>query len=138
MASLPHLEWLEALGHKADFGFQYKGREILLELDGYDHFIADAEGYTTGYNGNTLLQSALMAKLKPDAVVVRLRFAEGNIILDANDPALLRGLMDMAVKAGPGVYETCRDDQDRILLKPHLPLPHFATAPLQTIRRAPV
>lgn len=60
------------LDHKVDIGVRWKGRNILVEVDGISHFLRSFSGRVR-YNGDTQFQSALITKLNPDKPLLRMR-----------------------------------------------------------------
>lgn len=96
---------LPELSRKADAALIQDGRKIIMEYDGPDHFVFDKEGYQY-YDGGTRLQSALVAKLEPRAVVMRLDYDSVDCMFTRPPASFLKQLKEHYKWATSGVYES--------------------------------
>jgi hypothetical protein len=121
---------IEALDHNVDIALRYRGHSVLVEADGFYHFIQDRGAERFAFNGNTLLQSALIQKCAPEAIIIRMRHSERPklTVNCANTPKELTALLDHAVACGPGVYETCTMIDGSLSLRDHLPTAPYSPA----------
>ncbi len=111
--------WISELGHNVDYAFYAGPQLFLIELDGPHHFNSTYEGHIAGYNGGTFLQSALIQKYAPEAIIIRIRYPEKYELI--GNPDSLEAMMLESIQAGPGAYETFGRQDGSIGLKPHLP-----------------
>ncbi len=117
--------FISQLNRKVDFHLKYDGREIIIEADGPSHFIKDEPLEKFHFNGSTLLQTALLRKLHPDAVIIRLRYLDMNGFkalhhADPHDQGTLADkLAELFKTTPPGAYQT-EFEHDELLLKPVL------------------
>ena len=113
---------IPVIGHRPDISLADRGTVFHIEVDGPTHFLWNHEGRVAGYNGNTLLQSALIRKLAPEAVLIRLRLPEGSLFLDERQSEdTLEVLVETARAMGPDAYETFTRDDGSVGLRDHLP-----------------
>lgn len=102
---------IEEMLHHPDMSLVQDGKTILVELDGQQHFIfavRDEQGYEpAGFNGSTLLRSALIRKFRPNDILARISFrwlgmySDGESHFDSGSiQELARSLFDLA----PGAY----------------------------------
>lgn len=116
-------QYIPELNRMVDFIFDYGDRKVVLETDGPGHFVwCDTTG-AMQFNGSTQLQTALLEKLFPDDVVIRLNyldvkdFKSKHRIYHANDIRLVTELGQEFAKLGSGSYQSYYAD-GRIGFKP--------------------
>lgn len=115
--------FIPQLNRKVDFIFAGKSRKIILEMDGPAHFIRNDETGTVHFNGSTQFQTALLNKVFPDDVIIRLNYldviafkaAREQHALDNID--LIERLGTLFKDAAPGMHQSCFEN-GRLQLKP--------------------
>lgn len=115
--------YIPELNRKVDFLFEYQDRKVILESDGPGHLVwCDMTG-DVQFNGSTQLQTALLGKIFPDDVVIRLNyldvkdFKSDHGIPYLDNTSLVEMLGREFPSVGPGTYQSCYID-GRIGLKP--------------------
>lgn len=114
--------YIVPLEHKIDMGIEWKGHKIFIEYDGPSHFVYPENTDDVAYNGQTKLQSGLIAKTMPDITLIRMRYTDMNTLAQRNKKRLhsgMRCLLDQAVQLGPGAYETHMEN-GKIALADHI------------------
>ncbi len=128
------------LNHKLDFAlFLPNGAPIGIELDGYMHFVrplASDDRYCN-YNGNTLMQSALICKTFPQISFLRIAAADFNRLkkepVDVQASALAT-LVSLAEAVKPGVHRVCYEGRQMSLQTiTSVPAPMASPIPLPEI-----
>ncbi len=110
---------LPKLGRNADIRLTVNDRDIMVEYDGLNHFVEDMDG-NLFYDGESRMQNALIAKLYPDTVMVRISSIDAMVIRNqAGDDEIARQLTEAFTDVAPGVYETTIEN-DRLALIPVL------------------
>lgn len=103
----PKAEYIPSMRHNIDLGVFWKGRTILIEVDGPYHYIQKAQkGHLalSGYDGGTIMQSAILKASMPEDVIVRVDFRDFEELL--LEQKAIRNFLDKCVAMPSGVYQT--------------------------------
>lgn len=108
-----------------DLPFRTDHKDVLIELDSTYHFNyspnTDENGdcLIVGFNGGTILKSALQATLATTAVILRMPFTVVDAIFDSLDPTIeASAIMENADNLKSGAYYLDFDDDGEIELYP--------------------
>lgn len=117
--------YLAELDRNPDIYIFDRKKDIMIEYDGPYHFVQDLDG-NLYYDGGTKLQNALMGKLYPEHLVIRLNYLDGeHIRFNSNMDVLVEKLTAHFSATQPGVYETCIEEEQLSLI----PVLHTLPAP---------
>ena len=103
------------LGRNVDIRINASGKDIIIEADGPFHFVYPADGSEAEFDGPTKLQTAILEKLFPEAVITRLRWVD---IEDADEKEIGRTLYPQIKKLLPGTYTSFTDGNGKPSIGP--------------------
>lgn len=104
-----HENPIAALPGAIDFCLYHKGHRLLMEMDGYPHFLHDTQSGQLTIEGLTLFSTALCHKMAPESIIVRIPYTFDDYWMEhKNNPLYQRAMMsfiaDEAISMGPGAY----------------------------------
>ncbi|PZP54852.1 MAG: hypothetical protein DI586_08660 [Micavibrio aeruginosavorus] len=103
--------FLPALQRFVDIRMLSNGKHVVAEVDGPRHFIRNLDTNEFEFNGSTILQTAILGRLVPDAVIVRANYLHKEALRLALGTAtasneFARHLTDEFSRVKPGQYKT--------------------------------
>ncbi len=132
--------FLPALQRFVDIRMISGDAHVVAEVDGPFHFIRNLDDRNTEFNGSTHLQTGILGRLIPDAVIVRADYKHREFLKSSNTTGsheFAQILTREFSHVGPGMYKTDISD-GRLSLKPFFnshALPDYAP-PAEPVKRS--